>query len=191
MAGRQQLTSFEQILLGMICKAPSSGYDLKRIFAVTPMGVYHPSSGTLYPALGRLELRGGVQEQTPSIQNGPSARHRRVYEPTPAGRATHATWLREPVEAATVAQDLGLHLMRFVMMEHLFPRAEVLGFLCSLADALAEFCAQLEHYTATAGVGELHPRLALDHGLSVYRASLQWAERTIAELSATADDGAQ
>jgi DNA-binding PadR family transcriptional regulator len=191
MAGRQQLTSFEQILLGMICKAPSSGYDLKRIFAVTPMGVYHPSSGTLYPALGRLELRGMVQEQTPSSQNGSSARHRRVYEPTPAGRATHATWLREPVEAATVAQDLGLHLMRFVMMEHLVPRAEVLGFLCSLADALAEFCAQLEHYTATAGVGELHPRLALDHGLSVYRASLQWAERTIAELSATADDGAQ
>ena len=190
MAGRQ-LTAFEQILLGMICKAPSSGYDLKRIFAVTPMGVYHPSSGTLYPALGRLELRGMVQEQTPSIQNGSSARHRRVYEPTPAGRATHATWLREPVEAATVAQDLGLHLMRFVMMEHLFTREEVLGFLCSLADALAEFCAQLERYTAAADVGDLHPPLALDHGLSVYRASLQWAERTIAELSATADGSAQ
>jgi DNA-binding PadR family transcriptional regulator len=186
MAGRQQLTSFEQILLGMICKAPSSGYDLKRVFAVTPMGVYHPSSGTLYPALSRLELRGMVQEQTPSIQNGSSARHRRVYEPTPAGRATHATWLREPVEAATVAQDLGLHLMRFVMMEHLFPREEVLGFLCSLAEALAEFCAQLESYTAATGAGDLHPRLAVGHGLSVYRASLEWAERTITELSATA-----
>ena len=49
MAGRQ-LTSFEQILLGLICTSPSSGYDLKRVFA-TPMGVYQPSSGTLYPAL--------------------------------------------------------------------------------------------------------------------------------------------
>jgi DNA-binding PadR family transcriptional regulator len=76
------LTSFEHILLGLICTAPSSGYDLKRIFAVTPMGVYQPSSGTLYPALRRLELIGMIQAQTPSGQNGSSARHRRVYEPT-------------------------------------------------------------------------------------------------------------
>jgi hypothetical protein len=55
MAGRQ-LTSFEQILLGLICMAPASGYDLKRVFASTPMGVYQPSSGALYPALRRLEL---------------------------------------------------------------------------------------------------------------------------------------
>lgn len=38
--------------------APSSGYDLKRIFATTPVGLYQPSSGTLYPALRRLEQRG-------------------------------------------------------------------------------------------------------------------------------------
>ena len=63
MAGRQ-LTSFEHILLGLICAAPSSGYDLKRIFATTPMGVYQPSSGALYPALHRLELGGLVLAQT-------------------------------------------------------------------------------------------------------------------------------
>ena len=36
MAG-QQLTAFEHILLGLILQAPSSGYDLKRIFAATPL----------------------------------------------------------------------------------------------------------------------------------------------------------
>ena len=51
------------------------------------------------------------------------------------------TWLRAPVEPATVSRDLGLHLMRFVMMEHLFPREEVLRFLQNLADALAAFTA--------------------------------------------------
>jgi hypothetical protein len=56
MAG-QQLTSFEHVLLGMICLSPSSGYDLKRIFATTPMGFYQPSSGALYPALRRLETK--------------------------------------------------------------------------------------------------------------------------------------
>ena len=60
MAGHQ-LTPFEHVLLGMICLSPSSGYDLKRIFAATPMGVYQPSSGSLYPALRRLEVKGLVK----------------------------------------------------------------------------------------------------------------------------------
>jgi PadR family transcriptional regulator AphA len=186
----RRLTSFEHILLGMIAPAPSSGYDLKRIFAVTPMGVYQPSSGTLYPALRRLELIGMIQTQTPSGPNGSSARHRRVYEPTQAGRAAHEAWLRAPVEPATVASDLGLHLMRFVMMESLFPAEEVVGFLRSFADALAEFTGGLEQYTAT-DLGTRHARLALRHGLAVHRASLQWAEQTIRELSATANGSAQ
>jgi DNA-binding PadR family transcriptional regulator len=126
MTGRQ-LTPFEHILLGLICLAPSSGYDLKRIFAATPMGLYQPSSGALYPALRRLELRGLVQAQAPASRAGQPARHRRVYEPTQTGQAAHMAWLRTPVEPATVSRDLGLHLMRFVMMEHLLPLEEVLA----------------------------------------------------------------
>jgi DNA-binding PadR family transcriptional regulator len=185
MTGRQ-LTTFEHILLGLICTSPASGYDLKRIFAVTPMGVYQPSSGALYPALHRLERRGMVRTQAGSGDAGPPARHRRVYEPTPAGRAAHAGWLRTPVDPATAARDLGLHLMRFVMMERVFPPDEVLAFLHGLADALAGFVAQLEQYTATAAAGDMtdrHPRLAVDHGLAVHRASLEWTRQTIAALS--------
>lgn len=182
MAGHQ-LTSFEHVLLGLICQSPSSGYDLKRMFAATPMGVYQPSSGALYPALRRLEAKGLVQAKAPDGASE-SARHRRVYEPTQAGRDIHMTWLRTPAEPATVARDLGLHLMRFVMMEHAFAREEVLGFLGDLQDALAVFTAGLERYAAIGSFDDRHPRLALDHGLAVYRASLQWAEDTIAELRA-------
>ena len=184
MTGRQ-LTPFEHILLGLICTAPSSGYDLKRIFAVTPMGIYRPSSGSVYPALRRLEQKGLVKAQAPSGQGGQSARRRRVYEPTQTGQAAHLTWLRTPIEPATVSRDLGLHLMRFVMMEHLLPPEEVLTFLQNLADALAALTAQLEQYAAgAADPTSRHPRLALDHGLEVHRASLRWAEHTIAAFSA-------
>ena len=183
MAGRQ-LTSFEHILLGLICTAPSSGYDLKRIFAATPMGVYQPSSGALYPALRRLERSGLVRAQTSSGPAGEPARRRRVYEPTQTGWVAHLSWLRLPVEPATVSRDLGLQLMRFVMMEHLFPREEVLKFLQNLADALAAFTADLERHTADTDPSARHPGLALDHGLAVHRASLRWAEQTIAALSA-------
>lgn len=185
MAARR-LTSFEHILLGLICASPSSGYDLKRMFAGTPMGVYQPSSGTLYPALRRLDVAGMVKAQVPPGQDGQRTRHRRVYEPTEAGRAVHDRWLREPVNPATAAPDLGLHLMRFAMMEQVFSPEEVVAFLRSLADALTEFIAGLEKYTATADLGSRHARLALDHGLSVHRASLEWAERTIAVLSGPA-----
>ena len=44
-----QLTAFEHVLLGLVCLSPASGYDLKRIFAATPMGIYQPSSGAFYP----------------------------------------------------------------------------------------------------------------------------------------------
>jgi DNA-binding PadR family transcriptional regulator len=183
MTGRQ-LTSFEHILLGLICTAPASGYDLKRIFAATPMGIYQPSSGTLYPALRRLEQKGLVKAQASSGQGGESARHRRVYEPTQAGRAAHLNWLRAPVEPATVSRDLGLHLMRFVMMEHLLPPEEVLTFLQNLADTLAALTAQLKQYAAAADLPDRHPRLALDHGIAIHCASLRWTEQTLAALSA-------
>jgi DNA-binding PadR family transcriptional regulator len=180
MAG-DHLTSFEHVLLGLICLSPSSGYDLKRIFAATPMGLYHPSSGTLYPALRRLEAKSLVRA---SATAGYPARHRRVYETTGTGRTAHLDWLRTPIEPATVSRDLGLHLMRFVMMEHMVPREEVLGFLHELKDALAALTAGLERYTATARFTELHPGFALDHGLAVHRTSLDWAERTMAALGA-------
>jgi DNA-binding PadR family transcriptional regulator len=183
MTGRQP-TSFEHILLGLICIAPSSGYDLKRIFATTPMGTYQPSSGTLYPALRRLEQKGLVKAHAPSGQGGQSARHRRVYEPTQSGRAAHLNWLRTPAEPATVSHDLGLHLMRFVMMEHLLSPEEILTFLQDLADTLAALTAQLKQYAAAAHFTGRHPHLALDHGIASHRASLRWAEQTIAALSA-------
>lgn len=185
----RRLTDFEQILLGMICSAASSGYDLKRTFAATPIGIYQPSSGALYPALRRLERKGLVQASasTPSEPAGPRAP--RVYHATPQGREVHADWIRMPVEPATISRDLGLHLVRFVMMEPLLSRPEVLGFLKSLRDALAAFTAQLEQYLTATGFKDRHPLLALNHGIAVHRASLDWAERTITTLSAAQADG--
>ena len=101
---------------------------------------------------------------------------------TQTGQAAHLNWLRTPVEPATVSRDLGLHLMRFVMMEHLLSPDEVLVFLQSLAGALAALTTQLEQYSGVAGLTDRHPRLAIDHGLAVHRASLRWAENTIAAL---------
>jgi DNA-binding PadR family transcriptional regulator len=177
-----QLTPFEHVLLGLVCLSPASGYDLKHTFASTPAGAYQPSSGALYPALRRLEAKALIQAKPPDSATR-SARRRRVYESTGAGQTAHLAWLGAPVEPATVVRDLGLHLMRFVMMENAFPAEEVLGFLTSLRDALAASLAHLERYVAAPAqpVGR-HPRLALEHGLAIHRATIGWADDAMAAL---------
>jgi DNA-binding PadR family transcriptional regulator len=181
MTGRQ-LTEFEQVLLGMIAAAPSTGYDLKQQFATTPLGVYQPSSGALYPALRRLELRGLLRSE-PSGTGQERTRPRFVYHVTEQGRAAHVAWVRRPVDPATITTDMPLHVMRFVMMERVAPRADVLAFLADLRDALAAYLDELERYVATLALPGRHVPLALDHGIATYTASLAWTKRTINTLS--------
>jgi DNA-binding PadR family transcriptional regulator len=182
MTGRP-LTEFEQVLLGMIAAAPSTGYDLKQAFATTPLGVYQPSSGALYPALRRLERRGLLRAEPDRPDERPRSRRRFVYHLTEPGRLAHTTWVRQPVNLATVASDMPLHLMRFVMMERVLPRDEVLSFLADLRDGMTAYLDGLERYAAAAGFEERHPLLALDHGIAASTASLAWTKRTIHILS--------
>jgi DNA-binding PadR family transcriptional regulator len=188
MAGRH-LTDFEQVLLSMIATAPSTGYDLKQAFATTPLGVYQPSSGALYPALRRLERRSLLNTE-PGQQND-QARRRYVYHITEEGLVAHTAWVRRPVNRERVSQDLPLHLVRFVMMESLLPRAEVLAFLADLRDALAAFLDGLESYTSTAAFEDRHSPLAMDHGISAVAASLAWTKRTINALAREPEDQAK
>ena len=180
---RSRLTGFEHVLLGMISLQPSTGYDLKRRFASTAMGVYQPSSGALYPALDRLERRGLLRSEAPPPTEG--GRPRRVYQLTEEGRQAHLDWVREPVLPETAPQDLGLHLLRFVMMAQVLSEGEVIAFLASLRAALAVFVASLEQSAGACDVaGNAYAELAVAHGLAVYRASLAWTEQAITRLAA-------
>ena len=73
-----QLTPFEHILIGLVCLSPASGYDLKRIFAATPMGVYQPSSGSLYPALQKVLLKGWAKAASMVSDSGRRVREYRI-----------------------------------------------------------------------------------------------------------------
>jgi DNA-binding PadR family transcriptional regulator len=166
------LTDFEQILLGLLGGLPMSGYELRRFFRSGPAAVYQPSGGALYPALRRLEERGYLRAA--DLARG--RRGRRVYRTTRAGRATTRRWLTEPVDPSSVGRQLGLHLMRFALMERVLPPADVQAFLGGLTDALEAFVEGMERYLASTDLPGRHPRLALEHGLAVHRASLAWAK---------------
>ena len=178
------LTDFEQILLGLLARNPRSGYELKRFFATTPAAAYQPSSGTLYPALRRLERRGLLAgTDTPSS----GRRTQRRYRTTTAGHAAHLGWLRRPVEPHTIARDLGVHLMRFVMAEGILAPGEILRFLGDLAGALESFITDTERYVEATPLDGRHPHLALRHGLDVHRTSLAWVHTAIETITAELD----
>lgn len=175
------LTGFEHILLGTIDAGPSSGYQLKKVFSSSPSSVYQPSPGALYPALRRLEARGLLRAER--ISNG--RRDQRQYHVTEAGHAVHLDWLRQPVVPDRIGNDLGLHLMRFALMENRLPREDVLAFLTALAQALDGFVTGLESFLAAGPLtGRPIPELAVEHGLAVHRASLQWARSALEALAA-------
>lgn len=177
------LTDFEHVLVGFIVRSPSTTYDLKKLFAESPASVYQPSAGALVPALRRLEHRGylGVHEDL-----GPHKR--RIYSATAKGRADHLEWLRQPVEPESVGRDLGMHLMRFVMMEPELSRAEVVAFLADLAGALEGFVARIEDYLAATTFPGRHPPLALGHGIAIHRASLEWVRAALEALDAPSEE---
>jgi PadR family transcriptional regulator, regulatory protein AphA len=177
----RNVTDFEHVLLGFIAGEPQSGYGLKKRFSASPASVYQPSPGAMYPALRRLVDRGLVTVEE-TVSRG--RRELRLYHATEAGRAAHLDWLRRPVAAATVVHDLGIHLMRFAMMENQLAREEVLAFLAGLADALEGFVSGVERYVASgAQSGRRHAELALEHGIVVHRASLDWARSAMARLA--------
>jgi DNA-binding PadR family transcriptional regulator len=179
------LTDFEHILIGLVAGSPRSGYELKRYFASTPAVVYEPSSGALYPALRRLEKRGLLRSEL-AVSSG--RRQQRRYFATETGRAAHRRWLREPLDPATVGRDLGTHLMRFVMAEQELSADETLAFLRDLGRALDAFIAGIEAFLRDVPLDGRHPALALEHGVAVHRASLQWVRHATARLALAANE---
>jgi hypothetical protein len=113
----------------------------------------------------------------------------RVYRATQQGMDLHREWLLRPVDPATIGNDLGMHLMRFAMMEAL-DKSEVAAFLTSLAAALDGFVSGMESYLATQEQWDSwFGTSAVRHGIAIHRASLEWAREALAGLDMTASDG--
>ncbi len=83
-------------ILGFLAYGPKSGYDIKRLMAMSTAHFYQASYGSIYPALGRMEKEGLVA----AGRADGSRRLRRVYEILPAGRAALAQWLGSPLDIA-------------------------------------------------------------------------------------------
>lgn len=82
----------DSLVLAVLEDGPSHGYGIITALRTRSGGVLDLPSGTIYPALRRLERAGLIS----SSWSGEGARQRRTYSLTPAGRSALArertTW---------------------------------------------------------------------------------------------------
>ncbi len=92
--GRWVVIALDYALLGLLARAPSSGYDLIRNME-EPVGFFwHARRSQIYPALADLERAGLVTHETVTQEERPN---KKVYQITEAGRAELARWVTTPL----------------------------------------------------------------------------------------------
>ncbi len=86
--------SLPHVLLGLLSRAPASGWDLKSRMARDLALGWDAELPQIYPALRRLFRGGFVVMKRRRSEKGPP---RREYRITPAGRRELHEWLAEPL----------------------------------------------------------------------------------------------
>jgi DNA-binding PadR family transcriptional regulator len=165
-------------LIGLLHQQPLSGYDVKKIFASSPMGGFSDSPGAIYPALSRLEKRGLVRSE---IEGSTGLRRRRVFHITPSGLAALKAWQRKPIVDEDVVRHLGELLLRFAFMDETLGAERSQAFLQEFAGKLSSYIPNLREYLKThAKSMPVSGRLALESGILEYETRLHWAKSSIA-----------
>jgi DNA-binding PadR family transcriptional regulator len=165
-------------LLGLIYQQPLSGYDVKKIFASTPMAGFSDSPGAIYPALRRLEKSGLVRSE---VQRLAGLRRRRAFEITPKGVASLKAWQSKPIADEDMVRGTAELLLRFAFMDETLGAKRSLLFLQEFAGKLSSYIPTLRSYgDAHASAMSASGRLALECGIQEYEARLVWAKNSIA-----------
>jgi len=177
------ISTLSLAILGLIAQQRQSGYDIRKMFATTPMGHFSSSPGAIYPALKRLEKDGWIRG---TVDDATALRPRKIYALTRQGRDTLKRYLRQPVTRDDVIWHLDDLLLRFALMDGIVGRKATLRFLDSLAVELESYVAHLRGYLAAARTHMPAPgRLAMENGIEGYAMHAAWARRALAELESS------
>ncbi|RKG91116.1 PadR family transcriptional regulator [Corallococcus terminator] len=95
-------------ILGMLCREPMSGYDLRSAIERSVGHFWQESYGNLYPTLKQMAQEHLVELEPEEPSRG--GRVRKAYRVTEAGRTALAQWLRRPVLPHVERNELLLKL---------------------------------------------------------------------------------
>ncbi|NHK26862.1 hypothetical protein FF098_002940 [Parvularcula flava] len=172
------LTPLNYALLGLLNRAPLTGYEVMQVFQTTPLGGYSSSPGAIYPALKKLRHAGLLTVSG----NGASGRGDTLAV-TAEGKAMLKAWLLEaPVEGAGV--DLPGQMLKFTFTGDMLTKRQQLSFIDRLEkaidSAISSLAASRDRIRSNLGT---HDILAVEAGLLQYRAAADWCALARRELS--------
>ena len=136
--GRGQRGDVRNAVLALLAEEPMNGYQLIAAIAERTDGLWRPSAGSVYPALGLLEDEGLIR---PTQKDG-----KKVFELTEAGLAysdEHAEELTDPWDRVAgpheryldVRQETGALMMAVQQVVHAGDTAQITAAKAILADA--------------------------------------------------------
>jgi len=168
-------STLEYALLGLLRQQARSGYDLRKMFATTPMGHFSDSPGSIYPALRRLAARGWI---APSAKGG-DPRKRQVFTVTRAGTHAFIDWLRQPVTREDIIRRVDELHLRFAFLDGNVERPVTVRFLEDLERELTAYVRELKAHAKIfpPEVRSSTGYLVFTLGVAGYQQQLAWARR--------------
>jgi len=172
-----KIPSLGYAILGLLHGKPSSGYDLRKIFASTSLGTYSDSPGAIYPALQRLERQGLIRG---TIEESSGLRRRQIFRLTREGLAALKHWITRPVTRDDLEHSTPEIMLRFAFSEGTAGAAASVALLESLESALqAHFPALKKEYEGLKSVAPRSGWLAFDCGIRQTECLLRWTRHAI------------
>lgn len=177
--GNMKITSLSYALLGLLSQEPKTGYALRNVFALTPMGAFSSSPGSIYPALDKLVKLALI------IKTKKLANQKPMFQLTDLGRSTLVAWLSQEVAFADVAKKPELILLRFSFLESIDDRLLTIRFLTSFKTALSQHLDYLNAFMQSkeGDLLSVYGRLAMESGIEQYKTHVKWVEKAMTEFN--------
>lgn len=173
---RRRVSANEGVVLGMLARAPGSGYDLVGRIRSSVGYFWTPARSHVYSLLPRLVSFGFATRREVRGENAPD---RSIYELTDDGRAALAEWLASPELAEGPSRNP--FLVKVFFGDVLGPEA-LAAHVRQRRDRIATELGELEEIERTIDPSNPYRPLALRYGLAVDRAILAWADEALEEL---------
>jgi len=168
---RRELTTTEYVILGLLSSAPQTGYTIIHTLEMADSG-WSASSGSIYPALRRLERLGVIQGD---IEVTHATRLRKVYAITALGESALDSWLRSVPRVDLSNHDIPL--IKFLFAERRLSRAEVLRWLDDYEHCMDAFeGTHRAWHSAQFGVSSVHQQLLLEATMMQWKMQRDWIQ---------------
>jgi len=167
-------TLLDYAILGLLQIESRSGYQIRKVFETTALGIYSSSPGTIYPALKRLESNALVERKSEKIST------KGKFKITQHGVQILKEWLLEDIKRVDVERKREELFLRFAFMEDRLTRSQKISFLKTFYQQLKNYLDELKAFHKEESDRlPLHGRLSFEHGIASCEATLKWCRNTI------------